>query len=268
MSLSLSPPEREAVVSRLRAAGCVFAEEEAELVIGEATATADLDAMVARRVAGEPLEQVLGWAEFCGLRVAVVAGVFVPRRRTELLVDVAVASMSAGDRVLDLCCGCGAIGLAIAARVPYLELHAAELDPVAAACAQRNLGDVPVYIGDLFDAVPDRFLGRYDVIAANVPYVPTADIALMPAEAHHHEPGVALDGGPDGLDVLRRVAADAARWLRPGGCLVVEISDRQAGDAVAAFDHSGLSPRIHRDVERGATVVAAVTGNDAGHALR
>ena len=106
------------VVRRLRAAGCVFAEEEARLLGEAAATTADLEALVARRVAGEPLEQLLGWAEFCGLRIAVAPGVFVPRRRTEFLVETAVALVHAGAVVLDLCCGSGAVGAALLAAVP------------------------------------------------------------------------------------------------------------------------------------------------------
>src|SRR6476661_11001286 len=109
----------DAVVARLRAAGCVFAEDEARLLLAEARSDA-LDALVARRVAGEPLEHVLGWAEFCGLRIAVSPGVFVPRRRTEALVDLAVAVLVDVEHpvVVDLCCGAGGIGVAIAAREP------------------------------------------------------------------------------------------------------------------------------------------------------
>src|SRR3954462_3557379 len=104
----------DVVVARLRAAGCVFAEDEARLLLAGAAPDA-LDALVARRVAGEPLEPLLGWAEFCGLRVAVAPGVFVPRRRTEALVEEAVALFRPGAVVVDLCCGSGALGLAVAA---------------------------------------------------------------------------------------------------------------------------------------------------------
>src|SRR6266702_3493316 len=110
-----------AVVTRLRAAGCVFAEDEARLLIAAAATPADLTAMVARRVAGLPLEHVLGWAEFCGLRIAIDPGVFVPRRRTELLVRQAAALTRSQDVVVDLCCGSGAVGAALVAAVGALE---------------------------------------------------------------------------------------------------------------------------------------------------
>src|SRR3954463_6070240 len=99
----------DAVVARLRAAGCVFAEGEAQLLLSEAGAGAEVDVLVARRVAGEPLEQVLGWAECRGLRIAVAPGVFVPRRRTELLVEEALSLARPGAVVVDLCCGSGAL---------------------------------------------------------------------------------------------------------------------------------------------------------------
>ena len=130
----------DSTVATLRAAGCVFAEDEAELLTTHAGTTAELDVMIARRVTGEPLEHILGWAEFGGLRVGVDAAVFVPRRRTEFLVELAVAVTPAAGVVVDLCCGSGAVGLALATRRPAIRLHAADLDADAVACARRNLG--------------------------------------------------------------------------------------------------------------------------------
>jgi release factor glutamine methyltransferase len=242
------------VAARLRAAGCVFAEDEARLLIG-ATATSDqLDDLVLRRSAGEPIEQVVGWAEFCGLRIAVDAGVFVPRRRTELLAREAIALARPGVVVLDLCCGAGAVGAVVAAAVD-VELHAADVDPVAVHCARRNLPSAQMYVGDLFEPLPASLRQRIDVLVANTPYVPTDAIRLLPAEARDHEPRIALDGGPDGLDVQRRVIAAAPRWLSPGGHVLIETSEAQARDTAAAFDSAGLRPRVVRDEELDATVV-------------
>jgi release factor glutamine methyltransferase len=248
-----------AVAARLRAAGCVFAEDEARLLVSSAPTPDDLAAMVGRRAAGLPLEYVLGWAEFCGLRIAVDPGVFVPRRRTEFLVRQAVA-LAGGGRgptvVLDLCCGSGALGVALAAALTPVELHAADIDPAAVRCARRNVGAAgTVYEGDLFEPLPASLRGRVDVLAANVPYVPTGEVATLPAEAREHEARVALDGGGDGLDVLRRVAAEAAGWLAPGGHLLVESSDRQAALAVRAFADGGLIPEVAVAEELFATVV-------------
>jgi release factor glutamine methyltransferase len=243
------------VASRLRAAGCVFAEDEAELLIATARTPDELDAMVEQRAGGLPLEQVLGWAEFCGLRIAVEPGFFVPRRRTEFLVQQAVLLVPGPEAiVVDLCCGAGAIAAALAAAVPDVEVHAIDLDPAAVRCARRNVPG-QVYQGDLYQPLPARLRGQVGILAANVPYVPTGEIGFLPPEARAHEPRVALDGGPDGLDVLRRVAAEAPDWLAPGGHLLIETSDRQVPLAAAAFAASGLSPRTATSADLNATVL-------------
>jgi release factor glutamine methyltransferase len=239
------------LVARLRTAGCVFAEDEAALLLA---ADGDLEALVERRVAGEPLEQVLGWAEFCGLHVVVEPGVFVPRQRTRLLVREGVALAGPGSVVLDLCCGTGAVGAAIAAAVPGVELHAADVDPAAVRCARRNVPGA-VYAGDLYEALPGTLRGRVDVLVANAPYVPTEAIALMPPEARDHEARAALDGGADGLDVQRRVAAGAPSWLAPGGWLLIETSGAQAPATMAAMTRAGLVGRVVEDEELAGTVV-------------
>jgi release factor glutamine methyltransferase len=245
------------LVERLRASGCVFAEEEAALLRAQASG-AELEALTARRVAGEPLEHVLGWAEFHGLRIAVDPGVFVPRRRTEFLVDLAAERTRPGAVVLDLCCGCGALGAALAAERPGIELVAADLDPAAVRCARRNLEPLGgrVFEGDLFAPLPAGLRGRVDVLLVNVPYVPTGEIGLMPPEARLHEAPIALDGGADGLDLLRRVAAEAGDWLSPGGVLLTETGEEQAAVAVEVLTAAGLPAHTATD-DDGATVVLA-----------
>jgi release factor glutamine methyltransferase len=274
----------QAVIARLRGAGCVFAEEEAAILAGTARTPAELDAMVARRAAGEPLEQVVGWAEFCGRRVFVDPGVFVPRRRSEFLVSVALGFARERPRagqadgapvIVDLCCGTGALGLAVAAGLagpatpglallPGVELYAADLDPAAVAGARRNVEPAGghVYEGDLFAALPDSLRGRISVLICNAPYVPTAEIAFMPAEAREHEAPMALDGGTDGLAILRRATAGAGSWLTPGGVLLVETSERQAPSMTAAMTAAGLAARVHEDDDSGATVVTGVLAFD------
>ncbi|GGU66691.1 methylase [Streptomyces albospinus] len=263
-SLRSAGPSRSAVITALRTAGCVFAEDEAELLISTAATPADLAAMVARRAAGQPLEHVLGWAEFAGLRVSVGPGVFVPRRRTEFLLGQAVdlgrraAGRTGGGTVaVDLCCGSGAVGAALAAAVDGVELYAADIEPAAVRCARRNVTAAggEVYEGDLFAPLPARLRGRIDVLVANVPYVPTEEVGLLPPEAREYEPLVALDGGADGLDVLRRVTAVAPEWLAPGGHLLVETSELQAPQAVETFARNGLTPRVATCDELYATVV-------------
>lgn len=260
------PPsaDRAALIARLRAAGCVFAEDEARLLLADPAGPAQLESMVARRVAGVPLEHVLGWVEFCGLRVDVAPGVFVPRRRTEYLVDQAVLRTRPGAVVVDLCCGCGAIGLAVSIALHgAVDLHAADIDPAAIACARRNVARVGgrTYCGDLYDALPGSLRGRIDTLVVNTPYVPSDAVALMPPEAREHEPLVALDGGADGLDVARRVAAAASGWLAPGGWLLIETGDEQAPLLAEVFAAAGLVPTVASGPdELNATVVLGRTG--------
>lgn len=248
------------VVARLREAGCVFAEEEAALVAEAAESQGGLRELVDRRVSGEPLEYILGWAEFCGHRVGVQPGVFVPRRRSEYLVALALEGSRSSEAlvILDLCCGSGALGLAVALERPGAVLVSVDLDPAAVACAQQNLaGTGEVFEGDLYDAVPERVKGRVTTLLVNAPYVPTKSIALMPPEARLYEAHVALDGGGDGLDVQRRVATGAADWLVEGGSLLIETSTRQAGRTAALFAGAGFGTRIEHSEEYGATVVIA-----------
>ncbi|MGR6974497.1 putative protein N(5)-glutamine methyltransferase [Streptomyces cynarae] len=242
----MPPLSRSHVVSALRSAGCVFAEEEAELILSTARTLDEAARMVERRAAGLPLEHVLGWAEFRGLRIAMEPGVFVPRRRTEFLVEQALALSRGARLVVDLCCGSGAVGAALAAGLDRPELHAADIDPAAVRCARRNVAAYGgrVHEGDLFAALPDELRGRVDVLTANVPYVPTDEVALLPSEARDHEPLTALDGGFDGLEVLRRVTAEASAWLAPGGRLLVETSERQVPSAIEAFTRGGLDVRL------------------------
>jgi len=241
------------LVAALRAAGCVFAEEEARLLIDEASSPGELMAWAARRMAGEPLEYVVGWAAFAGVRVAVEPGVCVPRRRSELLFTV--AGREPADLVVDLCCGTAAVGAALTRLWPGAEIHAADSDPAAVACARRNLPPERVHEGDLYTALPDDLTGRVDLVVANAPYVPTDAVATMPREARDHEHRVALDGGLDGLDVLRRVAADAPAWLRPGGRLLVETGRDQAELMAAVVTAAGMAAQVESDDELGATVV-------------
>lgn len=263
--------EVEAVARRLRSAGCVFAEEEAALILEQVAAVdggpGELDRLVTARERGLPLEQVLGWAELGGVRVALEPGVFVPRRRTELMVAVAVTLGSAAATngspvvLLDLCCGSGAVAAAVAyglsagAAGAVVEVIAADVDPVAVRCARRNLPGARVLRSDLFDALPDDLRGRVAVLTANVPYVPTAALPLLPREAREHEPLLALDGGADGLAVLHRVATAAPGWLAPGGTVLFETSERQQPAALDALERAGLTAGVRSDDDLGAVVV-------------
>lgn len=248
------------LVERLRAAGCVFAEDEAQLLTAEATDADQLEQMASRRVAGEPLEQIVGWAEFAGLRLVVAPGVFVPRRRTLLLAREAVARTPPGGNVLDLCCGVGAIAAVVARDLPGASLHLSDLDPTAMECARTNVPTATAHTGDLFAPLPRDL--RFDVIAVNAPYVPTDEIAAMPSEARDHELRAALDGGSDGVDVHRRVASEAVERLTPGGHLLIETARHLAPLTSTALTQHGFTVRTIHDADLSATVVVGFPSAD------
>jgi release factor glutamine methyltransferase len=267
--MSTSPPTLSLadVTGRLRLSGSVFAEEEAKLLLEAARSPAHLVELLDRRVGGLPLEHVLGWAEFCGGRVEVDPGVFVPRRRTQFLADQAIALVRplAAERrpvVVDLCCGSGAIGVAVASALGNVDLHATDIDPAAVRCARRNV--IPaggqVYEGDLYRPLPESLRGHIDLLVVNAPYVPTDAIATMPPEARIHEPLVALDGGGDGLEIQRRVIAAAPMWLASGGHLLIETSRQQRLSTVRLMADSGLVPGVLGSEELDSTVVIGSKG--------
>ncbi len=244
------------LVARLRAAGCVFAEQEASVLSAAAGSPADLERMLAQRETGAPLEYVVGWARFGGLRIAVGPGVFIPRRRSEFLLETALARIPADATVLDLCCGSGALAAAVLARRPATRMWACDADPLAASWARRNLpASAVVAVGDLFAALPCDARGRFDVIIANAPYVPSAALALLPAETRH-EPVFGLDGGADGLDLHRRIAAQARTWLRPRGVLLVEVAPAEVPVLADVFEANGLAATATVDARRDVAVVA------------
>lgn len=253
------------IAGQLAAAGCVFAEEEAAVLLEAARTAAELEEMIARRTGGEPLEHVVGWAEFRGLRFAVAPGVFVPRRRSELLVDEAASVVRCVSRdgptvVVDLCCGVGAIGGALAAELPQVNLHAVDIDPRAVACAVHNLARWTGVVrqGDLFAALPRRLRRRVDVLVASPPYVPTGELRLLPAQARTHEPTIALSGGRDGVDLVERIARGASRWLSPHGGLALEVGESQLDRVEHMLTDLGYAARaVFSD---GAAVVTARTG--------
>ncbi|WP_026565143.1 putative protein N(5)-glutamine methyltransferase [Bacillus sp. UNC41MFS5] len=245
------------IIKRLRSAGCVFAEDETRLLISEARTPDDLKKMVEMRAGGLPLEYVVGCTKFCGLRIEVDQGVFVPRQRTEFLVRQAEALSCSSDIIVDLCCGSGAVGAALAVALGQALLYSVDIDPVAVRCAARNVIGLGghVFEGDLYEALPHSLKGHVNTLVANVPYVPTKAIKLLPREARLHEPKVALDGGEDGLDIHRRVAKEAPLWLAPGGHLLVETSEMQAPQTFEIFVRAGLITKVARDDELDATVV-------------
>jgi release factor glutamine methyltransferase len=259
MAIGYAEPGLADIIARLRASGSVFAEQEAKLLRVSARDPDDLQRMVDERVAGWPIEYVLGFVDFCGLRIALDRGVFVPRQRTEFLVRQAISVAPAhGAVVIDLCCGSGAIGLVLAAALAHSRLYAADIDPLAVRCAERNVGSRgAVFCGDLFDPLPSALQGTADLLVANAPYVPSAELQRLPREARLYEHRVALDGGPQGMRVQLRVIAEAQRWLAPTGHLLLEASARQAEDLCVRCAAHGFRARVARCAEYEATVVIA-----------
>ncbi len=208
---------------------------EAQWIVEEAADEAAAIAMAGRRAAGEPLQYILGSAHFRDLRLVVQPDVLIPRPETEILVERALARLPRGGVVVDIGTGCGAIGLSLAHERPDATVFATDVSQPAVACARRNaeiIGvDVEFHIGDLFAALPDALRGTLDLVVSNPPYVADSDREFLSPEIVEHEPHVALFAGADGLDVTRRLVADARGWVKPGGWLVFEISEF-SGDRV------------------------------------
>jgi release factor glutamine methyltransferase len=226
-----------AVSERLAAAGCVFPDDEAEVLVGSARDADDLERSIRRREAGEPLAWITGNAAFCGATVHVEPGVYVPRAQTEELARRAAAALlvSATRRAADLCTGSGAVATHMLASVPDASVVGVDIDSAAAACAHHN--GVPSVVGDL--GAPLR-PGWFDVVTAVAPYVPTGEVDLLPSEARSFEPRKALDGGSDGLDVVRGVVAAAGRLLRAQGWLFTEIGGAQDVALTQLLEASGF----------------------------
>lgn len=234
------------MVARLSAAGCLAAREEAIELVRAAPDEDVLEAWVRRREQGEPLAWITGTIGFCGLAIHVERGVYVPRGQTEELAQRAAALLPPGGAAVDLCTGSGAVAACLSAAHSDATVVGIDLDPVAAACARSN--GVPAVVGDLEGPLRRQV---FDVVTAVAPYVPTDDLRLLPADVARYEPRLALDGGGDGLDIVRRIVAAAARILRPGGWLLVEVGGDQDdglgpsldaagfGDTVAWFDDDG-----------------------------
>ncbi len=214
------------LAARLRAVGCVFAEDEAAEIrrVG-----ADPDRVVAARAAGVPLEHALGVAVFAGLELAVGAGVFVPRRRAEVLVAAALIARPDADVVVDLGCGCGALAAALASRLPEATVYAVDVDETAIAYAVGNAAryGFTARQGDWWEALPRALRGRIDLAVAYLPHVPGARLPGILDDYRRHEPELAVAGGADGLDPLRAVTRNLDDWLAPDGVLVTLVAEEQ-----------------------------------------
>lgn len=229
------------MVERLSLAGCVApGEEAAELLAAAGGDPARLEGLVSRRETGEPLAWVTGSVRFAGLILHLDRGVFVPRQQTSLLVASALDLLPPGGVAVDLCTGSGAVAAALSRARPAARVVGSDIDPTACACARRN--GVEVYEGDLEAALPYSLRGQVDVVTAVAPYVPTDFIQYLPRDFRDHEPRLALDGGSGGVAVLARAVAAAARILRPGGWLVVEVGAEQDRMLAGPLREAGFAP--------------------------
>jgi release factor glutamine methyltransferase len=221
------------------------AAAERELTPGERERIA---ALATRRLSGEPVARIVGVKEFWGLALALSPAVLVPRPETETVVEAALTSLDRSrmraPRIADLGTGSGALLLALLSELPAATGVGTDLSVAALEVARRNalrLGLAPraAFAACDFTAA---LAGPFDLVVTNPPYVTSADVALLAPEVRDHDPRLALDGGPDGLQAYRRIAADASRVLAPRGHLVVELGAGQAADVAALFAHAGLAP--------------------------
>lgn len=240
-----SSPELEPIAARLRRAGCLAADDEARQLLDAAPDRAALERWLARRERGEPLAWLTGTTVFCGRTMRVDPGVYVPRPHTEGLARRAATGLAPGDRAVDLCTGVGAVAAHLAVAVPGVLAVAADVDRAAVRCARAN--GVAAVVADLGSPFPD---GAFALVTAVVPYVPTGELRFLPADVAAFEPRRALDGGADGLDLARRVVIDAARLLRPGGRLAIELGgdqDTRLAPTLAAVGFEAVTPWSDED---------------------
>lgn len=231
---------RARAVHRLAEGGCLAPADEAEeLLEASSRGLGAIDELVARRLRGEPLAWIVGSVRFCGVRIRVEPGVFVPRPHSQALARRAADLLPSAGIGVDLCTGSGAVAVVLRTARPRATVIATDSDRAAVACARRN--GIRTYRGDLDEPLPSSMRGRVDVMTAVVPYVPTEEIHLLPRDVLAHEPRRALDGGPRGTTVLMRAARAAARWLRPGGSVLLELGGDQAAGVGAALIAAGLS---------------------------
>jgi release factor glutamine methyltransferase len=228
------------LAARLAAAGCVAAEDEADELATAAADDATLEAWVRRRERGEPLAWIVGSVTFCGRALHVDPGVYVPRAQTEELARRAGALLAsaANDgpaRAADLCTGTGAVAAHLLAECPLAVVVGVDSDDRAVECARRN--GVHAVSGDLDQPLRSR---SFHVVTAVAPYVPAAELRYLPADVQRYEPRAALEGGDDGLDVVRRAVAGAARILVPGGWLLVELGGDQDRVLRPTLDRCGF----------------------------
>lgn len=241
--------QRTSVIRALAEGGCVAPTAEADTLLTAAReGVGPIEQLVRRRLRGEPLAWITGSVSFCGLRVRIEPGVFVPRPHTEALSRRAVELLPDQGIAVDLCTGSGAVAVVLAAARPRALVAGTDVDPLAVACARRN--GVAASAGDLDGSLPSTLRGQVDLITAVVPYVPTEELHLLPRDVLAHEPRRAIDGGPGGTLVLVRAADVANRWLRPGGSVLLELGGDQASHMTTTLADLGFRDiRVHADAD-------------------
>ncbi|MGH9301900.1 MAG: N5-glutamine methyltransferase family protein [Acidimicrobiales bacterium] len=234
----LSPLDLAFVTGALQTAGCVAAGEEAQELTRAAPSDSALLSMLDRRLTGEPLAWITGTARFCGMDIAVVPGVYVPRWQSEPLALGAARLLPPSGLGVDLCTGTGAIAMVMKSWRPHAGVMATELDHVAAQCAQRN--GVEVFEGDLDEPLPVELESQVDVMVGVLPYVPTDALHLLPRDVQSFEPRQALDGGEHGLELMAKVIGRSPRWIKPGGWLLLEVGGNQLPEVGTLLDKAGF----------------------------
>jgi release factor glutamine methyltransferase len=259
--------ERMRVIRALAEGGCVAPSAEADALLNASTAgVGRIDELIARRLHGEPMAWITGSVRFCGAPIRIDHGVFVPRPHTEPLARRAVSLLPPTGIAVDLCTGSGAVAAVLGWARPQATVVATDVDPVAVACARRN--GVHALVGDLDEPLPPSLCGRVDVMTAVVPYVPAEELHLLPRDVLANEPRRALDGGRGGTTVLVRAAEAAARWLRDGGSVLLELGGDQAREVATTLTDVGLSEiRVHRDGDGRDRAIEARRPGSSTHAV-
>jgi release factor glutamine methyltransferase len=207
--------------------------------------------LVERRRSGEPLQYIEGTVQFGPIELKTDRRALIPRPETERLWEISSVLIDKVDAplIVDLCTGSGNLALAHKHRRPNATVVGVDLSGDAIALANDNAASLGLEVtfarGDLFAALPDELSGKVDLLVSNPPYIASAEAAELPTEIRNYEPETALLAGPEGTEVLARIAADARVWLRPGGWMVCEIGETQGAECLRLF--AGLSPRIEND---------------------
>lgn len=240
-------PRLDAELLLAESCGCTRAEIIAQTIEPTASQIAAFNELIARREAREPLAQITGRKGFRNIELAVDRRVLTPRPDTELLVAVAKVDRPCG--ILDVATGSGAVALALADEMPDATITAADISTDALDVARANAARLGIQVNFIESDLLEAIDGTFDIITANLPYVTTAELGTLQPEITEYEPWLALDGGVDGLDLVRRLAATAPAQLKPGGMLALEIGAEQGSAASEILRANGFERvEVHKDL--------------------